>query len=60
MASLLKKLYNCTHSQLLFICLGSLNSSYFLCKVEFAVVCCSELASVFLKENQNRMEEGDS
>lgn len=43
MEDLLKKLYNCTHSQLLFMYLGSLNSSYFLCEVELGVVCCSEL-----------------
>lgn len=49
MENLLKKLFNHTHSQLLFIYLGSLNSSYFLCKVEFAVVSCSELASIFLE-----------
>lgn len=42
MENLLKKLYNCTHSQLLFMSLGSLNSIYFLCKKEFGVVCCSE------------------
>lgn len=61
MENLLKKLYNCTHSQLLFMYLGSLNSSYFFCKAEFAVVCCSELACVSLKENQNWIvEEGDS
>lgn len=60
MENFLKKLYNYTHSQLLFMCMGSLNSNYFLCEVEFAVVCCGDLASVFLKENQNWMEEGDS